>query len=152
MDAEARAAGAGVQDAADPTAATDRRVLPALCLGAFVASLVFIAPAPFFPVMADDLNVSIPLLGQVVAAMLLLSAVLGLAVGPLADRYGYRLLIVLGLSAACVSLLVFGLARTFSMLLAGSVAGGLADAAVLGPVLAVAGTYFVGAAARRALG
>ena len=152
MDAEARAAGVGVQDAAEPAAGTDRRVLPALCLGAFVASLVFIAPAPFFPVMADDLNVSIPLLGQVVAAMLLLSAVLGLAVGPLADRYGYRLLIVLGLSAACVSLLVFGLARTFSMLLAGSVAGGLADAAVLGPVLAVAGTYFVGAAARRALG
>ena len=47
-------------------------MLPALCLGAFVATLMFVAPAPFFPAMAADLNVSVPLLGQVVAAMLLL--------------------------------------------------------------------------------
>lgn len=134
------------------TVASDRRVLPALCLSAFIATLIFVAPAPFFPAMADDLDVSVPLLGQVVAAMLVLSAALGLVVGPLADRYGYRRLIVLGLCAASLFLVIFGLATSVPILLAGSVAGGLADAAVLGPVLAVAGTSFSGAAARHALG
>lgn len=127
-------------------------MLPALCLGMFVAMLTFVAPAPFFPVMARDLNVGVPLLGQVVAAMLLISAAFGLVAGPLADRYGHRRLIVLGLSAAAACLLTFGLAPAFPVLLLGALAGGLANAAVLGPSLAVAGTYFAGPAARQALG
>src|SRR5215211_2863636 len=135
-----------------PTHPPDSRVLPALCAGTFLASVVFVAPAPFFPVMARDLGVGVPLLGQIIAAMLLLSALLGLIAGPLADRYGHRLLIVLGLLATAVCLLLFGLAPMFPVLFAAALAGGLADAAVLGPALAVAGTYFVGPAARRALG
>ena len=135
-----------------PLAAADRRVLPALCLGMFVAMLTFVAPAPFFPVMARDLGIGVPLLGQVVAAMLLVSAAIGLVAGPLADRYGHRRLILLGLVSAAICLLLFGLARNFAVLLAGALAGGLANAAVLGPSLAVAGTYFAGAEARRALG
>ncbi|MBA3450931.1 MAG: MFS transporter, partial [Chloroflexia bacterium] len=131
---------------------TDRRVLPVLCLGMVVAMLTFVAPAPFFPAIARDLDVSVPLLGQVVAAMLLISAALGLVAGPLADRYGHRRLIVLGLASAAVCLLAFGLAPNFSVLLLGALAGGLANAAVLGPSLAVAGTYFAGPAARHALG
>jgi DHA1 family inner membrane transport protein len=135
-----------------PVAAHDRRVLPALCMATFLASITFIAPAPFFPAMARDLGVGVPLLGQVVAVMLLLSALLGLIAGPLADRYGHRLLIVLGLIATAGCLLVFGLAPMFRVLFVAALAGGLADAAVLGPALAVAGTYFAGSAARQALG
>src|SRR5215212_10873238 len=74
--------------------AADHRVLPALCLGMFVAMLTFVAPAPFFPAMARDLDVGVPLLGQVVAAMLLMSAAIGLVAGPLADSYGHRRLIL----------------------------------------------------------
>jgi predicted MFS family arabinose efflux permease len=118
----------------------------------FVAMLTFVAPAPFFPAMARDLDVGVPLLGQVVAAMLLVSAAIGLLAGPLADRYGHRRVILVGLVAAAVCLLAFGLAPTFPVLLAGAIAGGLANAAVLGPSLAVASTYFAGAEARRALG
>ena len=132
--------------------AADRRVLPALCLATFVGVLTFVAPAPFFPVMAHDLGVGVPLLGQVVAAMLLLSALLGLVAGPLADRYGHRRSIVLGLSAAAVCLLGFGLAPAFPVLLVAALAGGLGNAAVLGPSLALAGTAFAGPRARRALG
>ena len=138
--------------AALPAHPSDRRVLPALCAGTFLASVIFIAPTPFFPVMARDLGVGVPLLGQVVAAMLLLSALFGLIAGPLADRYGHRRLIVLGLASAALCLLAFGLAPTFPVLFTAALAGGLADAAVLGPALAVAGTYFAGPAARRALG
>src|SRR5918997_5016543 len=130
----------------------DRRVLPALCLGMFVALLTFVAPAPFFPVMSRDLNVGVPVLGQVVAAMMLVSAGIGLVAGPLADAYGHRRLILLGLVSAAICLFAFGLAPTFPVLLVGALAGGLANAAVSGPSLAVAGTYFAGAEARRALG
>ena len=118
----------------------------------FVALLTFVAPAPFFPAMARDLNVGVPLLGQVVAAMLLVSAAIGLVAGPLADSYGHRRLILLGLVSAAICLFTFGLAPTFAVLLVGALAGGLGNAAVLGPSLAVAGTYFAGAEARRALG
>jgi len=135
-----------------PLVAADRKVLPALCLGMFVALLTFVAPAPFFPAMARDLNVGVPLLGQVVAAMLLVSAAIGLVAGPLADSYGHRRLILLGLVSAAICLFTFGLAPSFAVLLIGALAGGLGNAAVLGPSLAVAGTYFAGAEARRALG
>jgi DHA1 family inner membrane transport protein len=102
--------------------------------------------------MARDLNVGVPLLGQVVAAMLLVSAAIGLVAGPLADSYGHRRVILLGLVSAAICLFAFGLAPAFPVLLVGALAGGLGNAAVLGPSLAVAGTYFKGAEARRALG
>jgi DHA1 family inner membrane transport protein len=130
----------------------NHRVLPALCVSTFLATLTFVVPAPFFPTMARDLGVSVPLLGQVVTTMLVLSAILGLVSGPLADRYGHRRFIVLGLAATAVCLLAFGLAATFPILLVAALAGGLADAAVFGPSLAVAGTAFTGPAVRRALG
>ena len=152
VEAEAVAKADLVSRTGTTHSAADRRVLPALCLGMFVAMLTFVAPAPFFPVMARDLGIGVPLLGQVVAAMLLVSAAIGLVAGPLADRYGHRRLILLGLVSAAICLLLFGLARNFAVLLAGALAGGLANAAVLGPSLAVAGTYFAGAEARRALG
>jgi MFS transporter, DHA1 family, inner membrane transport protein len=133
-------------------AASERRTLVALSFGTFVAALVFVIPPIFFPQMARELQVSVPLLGQVMSAMLGLSVVLGLVVGPLADRSGYRLLILIGLVAAAVCLLIFGLAPTFLLLLFASAAGAVTDAGVLGPSLAIAGTSFAGTGARRAIG
>ena len=48
------------------TPATDGRVLAALCVAAFLASLNFFATTPFYAPMARDLRTTIPLLGQVV--------------------------------------------------------------------------------------
>ena len=131
---------------------TERRTLLALGCGTFVAALVFIIPPLFFPQMGRELQVSVPVLGQIMSAMLGLSVLLGLVVGPLSDRSGYRLLIVIGLAAAAACLLVFGLAPTFPLLLLASTAGAVTDAGVLGPSLAMAGTAFTGTAARRAIG
>src|ERR687890_661529 len=152
MEAEAGAEADLASSPGVPLVAADRRVLPALCLGMFVALLTFVAPAPFFPVMARDLDVGVPLLGQVVAAMLLVSAAIGLVAGPLADAYGHRRLILLGLVSAAICLFAFGLAPTFPVLLVGALAGGLGNAAVLGPSLAVSGPYFARAEGRRGLG
>ena len=134
------------------TVSSGRRVLVALGFGTFVAALVFVVPTPFFPQMARDLQVSVPLLGQVMTVMLLLSALFGLVVGPLSDRSGHRLLILVGLVAAAVCLLDFGLAPTFPALVLASVAGAVTTAAVLGPSFAIASTAFAGTAARRAVG
>jgi len=151
MDLEARIAPDLVPPAEIPHRADERRVLPALCLATFVGVLTFVAPAPFFPAMAADLGVGVPLLGQIVAAMLLWSAILGLVAGPLADRHGHRRIIILGLTSAAVCFLAFGLDPAFPVLLVAALAGGLGNAAVLGPALAVAGTTF-GTRARHALG
>jgi len=92
--------------AASPRAvASERRPLIALGFGTFVGALVFIIPPLFFPQMARDLGVGVPLLGQIMSAMLGLSVLLGLVVGPLADRSGFRLLIVTGLAGAATCLL-----------------------------------------------
>jgi predicted MFS family arabinose efflux permease len=133
-------------------AGTARRTLVALGFGSFVAALVFVVPPIFFSQMAADLRVSVPLLGQIMTAMLGLSVVLGLVFGPLSDRSGFRRLIVVGLVASAICFLVLGLSPTFLLLLLASVAGAVTDAGVLGPSFAFAGTAFSGTAARRAIG
>lgn len=129
----------------------ERRVLATLCVGAFIGLLTFVAPAPFLPAMAVELGGTVPLLGQVVAAMLLISAVLGLVAGPVADRYGPRRVILAGQAAAIICFLLFGLAPGVPVLILAAVAGGCGNAAVLGPSLALAGVTFSGGKTRSAL-
>ncbi len=139
--------------AIDPaTLAPGRLVLPALCLGSFITTLTFAAPAPFLPAISDDLGVSVGLLGQVTATMMIMSAALALVVGPLADHLGARRFIITGLAAAALSLVDFALAPVFSVLLIAAIAGGIAEATVPGLSLAIAGTRFSGPEARRAIG
>jgi predicted MFS family arabinose efflux permease len=128
------------------------RIQAALCVAAFLAALNYFAPTPFYPVMATDLHATVPLLGQIVTLMALMSAALGLAVGPLADRYGYRWPLVIGLLAIAVNLIGMGLAPSYSVLIGLGIVGGLGDALVFALPLAIAGTYFSGDARRRAIG
>lgn len=134
------------------TVAPGRMVLPALCLGSFITTLAFVAPAPFFPAMSDDLGVSVALLGQVTTVMMVLSGALALVVGPFADRYGARRFILAGMAATAVALFDYGVAPVFAALFVASVAGAVAEATVPGLSLAIAGSRFSGAAAKRALG
>lgn len=138
--------------AAEATAtATDRRVLLVLCLAMFLAVVNFLAISPFFPEVARDLGTTVPLLGQVATVLPLLSALLGLGVGPLADRYGHRRLLVGGMLAVAANLIGTALAPSYDVLLALAALGGLGDAILFGLPLAVAGTRFAGEARRRAL-
>jgi MFS transporter, DHA1 family, inner membrane transport protein len=134
-----------------PTA-TPGRVLILLCLSAFLAALNYFAPTPFYPQMARDLQTTVPLLGQVVTLMALISAGLGLLAGPLADRYGYRWPLVIGLLAIAVGLLGTGLAPTYPVLLGLGVVMGFGDALAYALPFAIATTYFSGVAQRRAIG
>src|SRR5215218_4684444 len=131
--------------------AAPSRVQILLCLSAFLASLNFFAPTPFYPQMAHDLQTTVPLLGQVVTLMALISAGLGLLAGPLADRYGYRWPLVIGLLAIAVGLLGTGLAPTYPVLLGLGVVMGFGDALAYSLPFAIAATYFSGLAQRRAI-
>jgi MFS transporter, DHA1 family, inner membrane transport protein len=91
-------------------------------------------------------------LGQVTAAMLLMSAALGLVLGPLADRYGHRRLILIGLAASIATQMVYVVAPVFQVLFLASLWGALAGATVPALSLAIASTHFSGQAARRAVG
>src|SRR5262245_25027376 len=132
--------------------ATDWRLQAVLCLSTFLAALNFFAPTPFYPQMAHDLQTTVPLVGQVVTLMALLSAGLGLVVGPLADRYGFRWPLVVGLLAIAVGLLGTALAPAYPVLLAVGIVSGLGDALVYSLPFAIAATHYQGAAQRRTIG
>jgi predicted MFS family arabinose efflux permease len=129
----------------------DNLVIAALCVASFLAALNFFATSPFYAEMADDLDTTVPLLGQVTTAMICISTVLGLFVGPIADRYGYRRPLIIGVLCVAITLAGVGLSPSYPVLLAFSISGGLADALVFGLPLAIASIMFEGKAQRRAM-
>jgi predicted MFS family arabinose efflux permease len=128
---------------------SDPRLSAVLCLAIFLAALNVFAATPFYPQMAHDLQTKVPLLGQIVTLLALLSAGLGLVVGPLADRSGYRRPLVIGVLAIGLALLGTGLAPAYPVLLGLSLLMGLGDALVYGLAFAFAAAHFQGAAQRR---
>ncbi len=132
--------------------AASNRLLAALCVSSFLAALSFFALTPFYPEIARDLDSTVPRLGFVATLVILISAVLGLLIGPLADRYGYRWPLTIGVLAVATNLVGAGLAPSYRALVAISVFGGIADALVFGLPLAIAGMRFKGAEQRRAMG
>ena len=85
-----------------------RGLVPTLALSTFVNHLNVVAWIPFLSFIAKAQGVSVSLLGQIPASMLLLSALLGLGIGPLADRYGYRRTLLVCLAAVAASSLTTG--------------------------------------------
>ena len=133
------------------TVAGNWLVLATLCVASFLSALNYFATSPFYPDIARDLDTTVPLLGQAITLMLIVSAGLGLAVGPLADRYGYRWPLVIGVLAIAVNMLGTALTPSYAILLGLSIIGALGNALVFGLTLALASTLFTGADRRRAL-
>ena len=67
---------------------SDWIVVAALASTAFLGPLNSMALNAFLPFIADDLDTSVPVLGQITTMVFLLGALNGLLIGPLADRYG----------------------------------------------------------------
>lgn len=133
-------------------ASAERRVLLVLCLAMFMAVVNFQALSPFLPTVARDLRTNVSLLGQVTTTLMILSALLGLVIGPIADRFGHRRLMVGGFMAIAVNLVATSVVPSYPALLALSVISGAGDAVLFGLPLAIAGSYFTGAARRWAIG
>lgn len=140
-------------EAARKTSRTGQwRILVALALAPAIGALVLNGSGSLYPAMARDLRVPVPVLGQIATAVQLVSAGLGLVVGQLAARHGLHWLLVAGVAAAAATLLGFGVAPAFLVLLALTPLGGLAIAILPSLALAVAGTTFAGDDRRRAMG
>ncbi|MEZ4532315.1 MAG: MFS transporter [Thermomicrobiales bacterium] len=135
----------------DDVSKQNNRILYLLCLCLIMGVLNFLAMTPFYPEVSSDLGVSISLLGQVVTFMVLLSAVLGLAIGPIVDRCGYRLPLTIGVCCVAINVTGAGLAPSFPWLLSISLVGGLADALTFGIPFAIVGVIFSPDDRKRAL-
>lgn len=119
------------------------RIVLALCACVIGGVLNFLAMSPFYPEMSSDLGVSVSVVGQLVTFMVLLSAILGLVLGPVVDRYGFRRLLVLGVVCVSINQIGVGLAPGFPIMLGVSFIGGFGDALIFGIAFATAGTLFV---------
>jgi predicted MFS family arabinose efflux permease len=131
--------------------ATERRLVGLLAICSFLAFVNFAALAPFLPAIARDLGTSVPLVGQVTTALTLLSAGLGLVIGPLADQRGHRTLILVGIAAVALNLAGMALAPRYAVLLPMAVLAGIGDAILFGLPYAIAGERFRGDLQRRAV-
>jgi predicted MFS family arabinose efflux permease len=134
---------------AGAVAAPARGLVPTLTLATFVNHLNVIAWNPFLPFMAVELGLSVAVLGQVPALMMLVSTALGLMVGPLADHYGYRRTLLVCLSTVVIGSLATGLARSLPMLIPAALVGAVGRAAIMPLAQAIVAVYFGGDSARR---
>jgi DHA1 family inner membrane transport protein len=126
-----------------------RGLVPTLALSTFVNHLNVVAWIPFLPFIATAQGVSVSLLGQIPASMLLLSALLGLGIGPLADHYGYRRTLLVCLVAVAASSLTTGSSTTIITLFLAALLGAMGRAAVMPLAQATATASFVEVARRR---
>jgi predicted MFS family arabinose efflux permease len=126
-----------------------RGLVPTLALSTFVNHLNVVAWIPFLPFIAKAQGVSVSLLGQIPASMLLLSALLGLVIGPLADRYGYRRTLLACLAAVAASSTTTGSSTTKITLFLAALLGAMGRAAVMPVAQAMATASFTDVARRR---
>jgi len=126
-------------------------VIGAICAAAIAGQLSNAQFAPFISEIASDLGRTTPVIGQAATVYLIAAAVAGLVVGPLADRYGHRRALVVGLSLSALSAIGGGLAPSFAVLLITRLVGGLGLAATLGVVFAMVSSRYRGPIRLRAL-
>jgi predicted MFS family arabinose efflux permease len=132
----------------DSRGAFDQRLLVgSLTAAVFTNSTFWLSLGPFLPILAEDLNTSIGLLGQVPALLTLLAAAIGTVVGPLTERVGIRLVLLLGLLGVVLASLLIAIAPVYLLLLLAAVSGALSRAAVL-PIAQAAAASFLGEQAR----
>ncbi len=132
-----------------PEAPPARGLVATLTLATFVNHLNVIAWNPFLPFIAAEIGVTVALLGQVPALMMLLATCLGLVIGPLADHYGYRRTVLIGLLAVVTSGLATGLAATLPIMVSAALVGAVGRAAIMPVAQAIVARSFVDDTARR---
>jgi predicted MFS family arabinose efflux permease len=127
-------------------------LLVGTCASSFLSLLISLALGPFLPEISRDLDTSVAVLGQVPTLIAAGAAVLGLVVGPLADHYGLRRALLVGLGAGAVLAVGTSLATTVLLLLIVSVFGAVSRAVVSPVATALSGVHFEGEWLRRAVG
>jgi predicted MFS family arabinose efflux permease len=128
------------------------RIVGALVIVNFVSLLHHLAFSPLLPLIAADLNVGVPLLGQVPAGSILLAGALGLVIGPLSDLYGHARAIRLGGLSIAISAVGMALSPSYLVLLLFGLVGAFGRATVQPIAMALAGARLSPESARHAFG
>ena len=127
-------------------------MLVAVCVAPYVTQLATFALSPFLPFVAADLGTTVAVLGQIPALAFFAAGVLGLVVGPLADHFGHRRTLLVGVAASSVGAILTAMASNILVLLPVAVIGAGGRSIGLPVAQAVVGTRYAGAALRRGLG
>ena len=107
---------------------------------------------PFFPFIAEDLNTTVALLGQITGLVALVSIPIGMLTGPLADRYGHRKVLLVGVGALSIGSLVTAIAPSYGILMLIVPFGAIGQAIIRPLSIAIAGTHLETDDRRRAVG
>ena len=121
-------------------------------IACFLWMLNFLGITPFYPFMAEDLDTSVALLGQITALIAIISIPIGIITGPIADRFGYRRVLLGGIFTLSIGSLIVAFSPTYKLLLMLVPFGAISQATVRPLAIAIAGAHLAEEDRRRAVG
>ncbi len=113
------------------------KIVLAILLGnLFIAFLGIGLIIPVLPTIMNELHISGTVVGYLTAAFALTSLVVSPIAGRFADKYGRKIMIILGLATFAVSELLFGLGKSVEVLFISRILGGVSGAFIMPAVTA----------------
>lgn len=113
------------------------KIVLAILLGnLFIAFLGIGLIIPVLPTIMNELHISGTVVGYLTAAFALTSLVVSPVAGRFADKYGRKIMIILGLATFAVSELLFGLGKSVEVLFISRILGGVSGAFIMPAVTA----------------
>ncbi|MFT4603842.1 MAG: putative MFS family arabinose efflux permease [Rhodothermales bacterium] len=117
-------------------------VLFALWLMVFSASSQVIIISPILPRIGEALMVSEARLGWLITSYAVFLSIFALIIGPISDRVGRRIVMLIGCGAMAVALALHAVADSFNSLLVVRAAAGAAGGMLSGGAVSYVGDYF----------
>jgi len=117
-------------------------ILFALWLMVFSASSQVIIIAPILPRIGEALGIAEALQGWLITSYAVLLSIFALIVGPISDKMGRRVVLIVGSGAMAVALWLHGVADSFISLLVVRAAAGAAGGMLSGAAVSYVGDYF----------
>ena len=131
---------------------TSKHVVLVLALVSFTGILSQFALSPLLPVVADDVGTTVPLLAQTITASLIVSALLALVIGPFADSFGHRRVLLIGSMLVVASAVGTALAVDYWSVLIMRLPGGIGGGIMAAIPVVLASTRFPARQRRWAIG
>lgn len=125
-----------------PDRSHPRLVLFALWLMVFSASSQVIIIAPILPRIGEALQIPQAIQGWLITSYAVSLSVFALIIGPISDRFGRRIVLLLGCGAMAIALWLHGIADSFFSLLVVRAGAGAAGGVLSGAAVSYVGDYF----------
>ncbi|SMO37215.1 MFS transporter [Gracilimonas mengyeensis] len=117
-------------------------IIFALWLLLFAASSQVMIISPILPRIAEQLSTSIEVLGNLVTVYAVMVGFFAIIMGPLSDKIGRRMILLIGTGSISFFLFLHGFVDTFWELLAVRALAGMAGGVLSGAAVAYVGDYF----------